>query len=873
MDIGFFLKILCIYIVNFICGHFVYACKQNIDNYGLMFAAHDKDQDHRTSLSINLGEVISFPQDGFIVKFKLKLRKELYNFGYVVRFISHDVQNVDLIAYLNENKLMLVAGNESSNETSYLSDFNIIKEDKWLNVSLQFERNFVELIVDDKHLKVSHFFQDFNKLRIVFGANKIGRFFSNDVPPMSIKDIIIQTWDGNNLFYWPLDRGSENCILYDSISKMPSCVKHGQWEISKHYHWSEVTSFNINYLNPQLAYNQENNSLYIVTDKNLFIYNLIQNSLDTIRFNAGYPFLGVSSYLYYHPIKKQLFSYCSTYPQINWFDMQTASWTVKDKIYVGENQHHNRYFDLYQNKLFVYGGYGFHCYNSNLLSYDFNNNQGWNVSNLDTLMPPRYLAALGKYSEKEVLILGGYGSYSGKQENSPQCFYDLFKIKLQDNSCERIWRQNADTTNCVMGNSAIVDTCTNSIYALTYRNDCYNTTISLSRFPIYGEYMQKQIVSDSILFHFRDIYSYCDLFFNPIDSFLYSVILQPQDKDNSLCKIYKLKYPPLCYSNIHLKSSTKKEQYYLYIIAIICLCIVLLIKLYKKNKTGLLMYKQMCEKKHEVALFNTLEDLEASFKNKNTPLTKLKSTIRLLGGFQVYDVDGNNVTGEFSPTLKLLFIFLLLNAVKDTKGVTSQQLDEIFWFEMSKSNALNNRSVNMRKLRILLSKIGEISIVHKNGYWHLEIGDNLVCDYLLACSILKEISDDKNINVQKIEDLLQLCINGVLLPDVNVEWLDEYKSHYHINLTEKLLELSLKPVVNNDFRLLLNIAEVILAIDSIDEDAMQLKCSILYKIGRKGMSKQCYDHFCADYKRILNTNPNITYRNSINYFDKNKYGI
>ena len=66
------------------------------------------------------------------------------------------------------------------------------------------------------------------------------------------------------------------------------------------------------------------------------------------------------------------------------------------------------------------------------------------------------------------------------------------------------------------------------------------------------------------------------------------------------------------------------------------------------------------------------------------PTEQKVSLVLLLGGFQIFDKQGDNITGDFTPTLKQLFLFLLLNTIKNGKGTTSQCLDETFWFDMSK---------------------------------------------------------------------------------------------------------------------------------------------------------------------------------------------
>ena len=135
----------------------------------------------------------------------------------------------------------------------------------------------------------------------------------------------------------------------------------------------------------------------------------------------------------------------------------------------------------------------------------------------------------------------------------------------------------------------------------------------------------------------------------------------------------------------------------------------------------------------------TISKVEYGEQEIAKPSNRKISAILLLGGFQVFGKQGNNITGEFTPTLKLLFLFLLLNSIKGGKGTTSQRLEETFWFDMSKTSAANNRSVNIRKLRLLASKIGDITIVHKNGYWFLELGTNVTCDYYHISALLEDL--------------------------------------------------------------------------------------------------------------------------------------
>ena len=168
---------------------------------------------------------------------------------------------------------------------------------------------------------------------------------------------------------------------------------------------------------------------------------------------------------------------------------------------------------------------------------------------------------------------------------------------------------------------------------------------------------------------------------------------------------------------------------------------------------------------------------------------------------------------------------------------------------MSKSSASNNRNVNIRKLRLIIEKIGDINIANKNGYWYLNLGKDVTCDYQEVMRLLDQIS---------------LASADALLPNVSAEWIDEYKSAYYVLLTEILLSVVNRPDIKEDSRLLLKISDVILLVDNIDEDAIRTKCRVLYQMGQKGLSKQSFDKFCIEYERLLNAKPDFSYDDIIN---------
>jgi two-component SAPR family response regulator len=205
---------------------------------------------------------------------------------------------------------------------------------------------------------------------------------------------------------------------------------------------------------------------------------------------------------------------------------------------------------------------------------------------------------------------------------------------------------------------------------------------------------------------------------------------------------------------------------------------------------------------------------------------------------------------------------MLMNSAGENKGITSQKLNETFWFGMDSANASNNRNVNIRKLRLLLQKIGNISVLYRNEYWGIRFDSSVRCDYLEAVMLLMSVGS-KTPDRQTMARILALASRGFLLPDSNYEWMDRYKTEYSDMLLDVLLNAAHDPVYEHDDELLLHIAKTILLHDVTNEDAITIQCRILYRKGQKGQSKQAFDKFCNDYMRLLNTKSNLVYDNII----------
>ena len=102
--------------------------------------------------------------------------------------------------------------------------------------------------------------------------------------------------------------------------------------------------------------------------------------------------------------------------------------------------------------------------------------------------------------------------------------------------------------------------------------------------------------------------------------------------------------------------------------------------------------------------------------------------------------------------------------------------------------------------------------------------------------------------------LIKNVKRGSLLPNMQAGWLDGFKSDISNRVIDTLLEFSQKLDANKDDRELLEIADAIFNYDSINQEALVIKCSVLNKKGKYSLARTWYDHFAKEYKSLYAEN-------------------
>ncbi len=815
---------------------------------GLCFSSHEVVQDKRTSLNLTPYDPFRFP-DGFSLEFDANFRHGDGYYGYIFRIIGDGNTNIDLVSNLAapESNFWLVLKDKVLFSYKW-ADIPNGGYDRWIKIRLDVDIRNSILAVSINGKKMEAKISDLNGLKdfsMVFGACRNASFINTDVSPMSLKEIQIFDQKQSILFNWKLSKHNKT-VVYDEIKHAEAQVDNPNWIIDKHLKWHKLKNFTLDSIRG-IASDEKNGRIFLVDKKAVYILSTETNLIDTLQYSVGEPYPAKGNQIIYNPFTNELWSYdflMGQKSEISKFNFTTRTWsnnfaTAKEPNF----WQHNKFISPFDSSLVTMFGYGYYKYKGLINTYN-KQTQTWMQTDISQLVQPRYLSSFGLINQKEALVFGGYGSKTGRQEVSPEFYYDLFKLNLNDYSFRKLWTLNTPALPFVPCESLIANEQNGQFYTLLYNRATFSTYLRLASFNI--ENPEYQLFNDSIPYSFLDTESWSNLLLDQKTLQLIAIT-----KHNSEVSLYSISYPPLMPEDVY-QSTPINAKWYIWLVVILLIGALFFVYFFLSWKKRNLVQKEESHKKFEHPNIIPVEPVKRT----------TKSSIFFMGGFQIFNRKGQNITTAFSPTLKQLFLFIFLHTIKNSKGVSSIKLDEFLWYDKSGESARNNRNVNISKLRSILDEVEGIEIVNENLYWKVNIEEPLFCDYIEISNLLSK-SKSNSLTKDEINQLIALLSIGEILPAIQTEWIDGFKSQFVNETIDELTSLFNVKDVSDDFSLRYHLAECILVADPLNDEAFAMKCSVLYHLGKKGMAKNMYDSFCREYKHVLGIDYAISFNDTI----------
>ena len=167
-----------------------------------------------------------------------------------------------------------------------------------------------------------------------------------------------------------------------------------------------------------------------------------------------------------------------------------------------------------------------------------------------------------------------------------------------------------------------------------------------------------------------------------------------------------------------------------------------------------------------------------------------------------------------------------------------------------------------------MKNVEGIDIVKQNGYWKINLGKNVFCDYVRLLAIISVLKNKNEISKNLLKELADIALQGTLLPYMEAEWLDSYKADFSNLIIETITWLTKKPELKIDPDMLLKMADIILLHDNTEEYGIKLKCHTLLYLKRNVQAQQAYHKFVHDYEKLLSIKPNFSFEDIIKGFSQ-----
>lgn len=814
-------------------------------SYGLAFSSYDAVQEKRTSLDLSPGDSLCFDSNAHMeFDLNFKANQSVY-FGYIFRLINGG-QNIDLICINNTFKM--VVGQQQTGIVFDLDTFSLYNGWNRFSLFLNFSGQQLRLTVNGKlrgEFPVQYSGHCFNAL---LGANDHGRFNTRDVPPMCIRDIRFLERNQEK-YHWSLADTSGEWSR-DLIGKRSARINNPTWIKPHHLHWELAAALTVAG-NAGVAFDPKNDLLYIAGSDSMWTFRPGMGSNAWQTTGNPYENLLLGNQAIYDTLSRRLYDIFIDQQKVVGYDPFNARWdgAFRDTI-LTEYWHANKFISPVDSALYVLAGYGQLKYKNLVQRYQFGKKRWEMLPTRGDFFTPRYLAALGTNKTGDTAyIIGGYGSPTGDQTLNPGNYFDMYRFEVRTRSFKRLFSLDSTHGPYVFANSLVLEPDQDTWYGLIFRNGSFDTQLQLIKGSLKNNSFE--YVGTPIPYSFYDIQSFADLYYSPRSKKLIAVTLfgsKEEDKiKKTAVKVYTIDFPPEPATALATASGVLpgKGSWWWVLLAAATLVAI--------GTAGWLFIKKKRPAAHQS------DDLQKGQQGPgawapaaaNIVVANDQDTrpaIHLFGQFLATGKDGNDLTKAFTPLLKELFLLILTYTIRNKKGISSEALDEILWYDKSKQDAKNNRSVNIAKLKIILGRMGAAVIVKEAGFWQFQPSDeNIYVDYQEFMSLkFNATAMDKG----SMLNLLQLMERGAFLPQTEYNWLDDIKSEVSNKVIDRCLTYIKGANLAEEAEFIIRISNAMFHFDRLDEDALRYKCKCLILLKRHALANDTFVKFTQEYKEI-----------------------
>ena len=810
-------------------------------DYGLHIVTYPEPSDTFTGLALEDGKPIPLKGKTLEMSFDLYNRPENV-FGCIFRIITDKGENVDLMytADLQDaRKLILVTGDQ----VHFIGTG--IPMEEWIpvRISLNPKDGAIGLDYDGATFSVRDAgTKGAESFRISFGLCQLAGYTLGDVASVNVRDIRLTLGDKPFRFWECARHNGETC--YDQVKGIPARAKNPQWMIDRYASFRPVFSHSFDNI-PSITFDDRDKFYLTCPDEPIHVFSTTDGSLTEIPVKGGYNPANYPNQLFYVAGGHNwLTAYNLDEGIFSKFDFATGRWqNDKDPQLDHYFWNNTNTWEPRDHALYSFGGYGhYHYRNELIVSYLETPEKSFRTTIED--ITPRY-ASTSYIVDSLLYVFGGRGNPSGKQDLSPKNYYDLYTINTHTLEVKKLWEMESVPYGDFVSGENFVYNWENGDFYLLSNMQGY----TLLRLRPEAPGIER--MSLPIPWKRNAQYTYMNLWHSYELGKMYAVILQAQVDDHTDVDVYEIDYPPIPVSAILQEGYTEPQgkkggAWWKILLALVGAFVVGDYVWYRFLKD---------RKRRRQAVKDGVTEREENYEPEHLYYDFSRSSVNFFGGFRVTDREGNDVTAQFTPTIKALLILLTVSTARHG-GIASNKINHLLWSYKPDDTANTNRNVYMSKLRGLLEGVGDIRIQNQNKLWSIAFEGDTQCDYLEALRLFREGTGEED-----VDRLLELLLKGQMLPNTELDWIDEYKSAFS-NATIDFLCRQLRREDLSD-KTLLQAANTIFQHDFLNEDALRAKVRILRKENKPGLAKTIYDNFCKEYRKSLGIDYTVPFKDMI----------
>lgn len=674
-----------------------------------------------------------------------------------------------------------------------------------------------------------------------------------------------ETWN------FPLNESSGEDV-HDSEGRIIGHVTNPTWLINRSYYWKPL--FQSYSSTPSgFAFASGKQEFYIYNQDSITTYNIYKHTSESLSYmpeKATFPIrLGMN---FYDEAKGNIYAYelNGTETFIAEMNPQTRTWEMINQNSITlQMHHHSGLFNPHKQQFLFFGGYGNRRYYNTFITYDLLTEHWDTLHFAGDEIPPRFFAGIAMSNDyKRAYLYGGKGNEAGDQNVGIQYYYDFYQLDFETKQIKKLWEHKVPQTNRIPTRDMILSEDGKYIYLLAYPEYKPETQLQLYRLSISDG--NCEALGDSIPLTSEEIATNANLYFNRELEEFYCVIQEFEKYGESTTRIYSLSNPPISLSVVKFYDKqcgdSDKLSIWFYLVILLCLIAVgsifVTIKRQQLAKKKKRQTKTMTPSKESSisnmpptsmllsATVETTENEDMEERLLPNTITTHKNSISLFGTFTAIDKNGRDMTYMFSPKIRHIFLFILINSiVKD--GVLSSDMNNLFWPDKPDDKIKNLKNVTMNHLRKTLQELEGIELTHQKGYFKLILTDECYCDYQrfflltdgMKCSTLTE---------SETIELHNLFAQGKFLNTIEDSLFDYSKQQvesFTIALLSNQMHTFYKCGKNSAT---IRICNILFTIDPLSDMAMTYALCTYRRQSRSDKAIQLYSTFTKEYRKVMN---------------------